>query len=316
MGSKGQKIWHWSKLPEKGTLLGLRISLWCYRLLGRRLTYLLIYPVMAYFFLTSPQARRSSRKYLEQAENYALSHVIAFIKPSSFKHFIAFGQSIIDKLAVWSGKIGYGQINFPNKQVLMSLVAQKKGAVIFTAHLGNMEITRALSRLTPGLKVNALVFNKHAQKFNQTLNAINADFSLSMIEVNDIDMCFAMRLQEKIDRGELIVIACDRTSVTKPDKNLQADFLGKKAYFPQGAFILAATLKAPAYTMLCLKQKDKHFHVVFEHFADELAVQRKNKLQSLTRYAQQYSDFLTPYCLAYPEQWFNFFDFWAPMDHE
>ncbi|XSZ47318.1 hypothetical protein ACP8HZ_00285 [Francisella noatunensis] len=51
----------------------------------------------------------------------------------------------------------------------------------------------------------------------------------------------------------LSVIPADRTSVTKPERNLRLSFLDDMAFFPQGAFILASILKCPTYFMLCTK---------------------------------------------------------------
>ena len=50
----------WTRIAERGSLLGMRITVWCYRRLGRRACVALVHAIVAYFFLTDRAARRAS----------------------------------------------------------------------------------------------------------------------------------------------------------------------------------------------------------------------------------------------------------------
>lgn len=299
---------HWSQVAETGGLIGLKITLWSYRLLGKRITYGLMYPVMVYYFLVYAKARRASYQYL--------SHVMPSVNGwkkrwLSFRHFLQFGQMIVDKLAVWSKGITLDQIDCPNRDKFLEAVRSGKGGVIFTGHIGNIEIARALSKYIPEVKVNALVFSHHAQKLNDLLTKINPEFSMRMTSLREPTPELAMRLREYVDAGEYIVIAGDRTSVTQPERSLSVDFLGAKAPIPQGAFILAHLLQCPCYFMVCVKTTIDRFYFAFEDFAPEgIKLERRHRQAQMQVYAQQYADQLSAFCCAYPLQWFNFFDFW------
>ncbi|WP_192484243.1 MULTISPECIES: hypothetical protein [Cysteiniphilum] len=306
---------HWSKHREKGSIIGLKLTLWIVKLLGRHLAYLLTYPVIGYFYLFSRKAHLAINIYCKNLHFYAQQQNLDIhVKP--WPIFINFGKSLVDKIAVWNGQITRKHLNFMNRHELIERIDQKKGTIIFTAHLGTIEIMRAISNSYPNSRINALVFNQHAQKFNDTLSQINPHSQLSLISVSHFDMTLAMQLQQKIDQGEIIIIACDRTPVTNITNNqrtIKAQFLGKEAYFPQGGFLLAHLLKTPVYMMLCLK-KGKQFDVVFKPFAESINLPRSERHEHLADYVQQYSDFLAGYCLKYPTQWFNFFDFWQSND--
>ena len=305
---------HWSKLPEKGSFIALKLTLLLVRVLGRRLAYCLVYPVMVYFYFFSKKARLASHSYCLNLTHYAKQkNQVVKVKP--FQQFIAFGQSLVDKIAVWNKQITRDDLDFPNRQQLLELIDNKQGAVIFTAHLGNIEIMRAISLSLPHFKINALIFNQHAQQFNQLLTKINPDSQLNLISVDHFDLSLAMRLQQKIDQGELIIIACDRTSVQHPPRTIEANFLGKPSLFPQGGFLMAHLLKVPVYSMLCIKS-GKKYRVIFNLFATKLQLSRHNRDKELTQYVQQYSHFIEDYCLQYPTQWFNFFEFWNNDDQE
>ncbi|WP_440683753.1 LpxL/LpxP family acyltransferase [Cysteiniphilum halobium] len=306
---------HWSKRLEKGSIIGLKLTLWTVKFFGRRFAYILTYPVVWYFYLSSRKSRQAINRYCQNVQAYAKArHMDISVKPLPI--FINFGKSLVDKIAVWNGQITRKNLNFANRHELIERIDQKKGTIIFTAHLGTIEVMRAISNSYPNSRINALVFNQHAQKFNDALSQINPSSQLSLISISHFDMTLAMQLQQKMDQGEILIIACDRTPATHITNNrrtIKAKFLGKNAYFPQGGFLLAHLLKVPVYTMLCLKN-GKQFDVIFKPFAKLIKLPRNIRDERLTDYVQQYSDFLGEYCLKYSTQWFNFFDFWLHND--
>ncbi len=297
---------HWARTKEVGALMGLKITLWCYGFFGKTFTYFLLYFLSAYFYITRKKARQSSKQYLENLQQYAHTN-----RYSCYKHFLSYAQSIVDKLSVWNGDITLKHLEIEGKNLLLESFSNKKGGVILTAHLGNIEIARALSQLNGNtIIVNVLVFQKNSAKINQILNQVNPQFAIHLIEAEAVTVSLMIALKDKVESGEFIVIAADRTSITRPDSVISADFLGKTAHFPKGAFILAGVLACPVFFMLCLKSDDKHYRLVIKDFARQLDISRSNRESNLSYYAQQYADLLSAFCVQYPLQWFNFFNFW------
>lgn len=313
---KESKQNHWANINEKGCLIGLRFTLLCYKMLGRKFVSLLLYPIIGYFYCFNSASRKASHQYLKTLNHTRTESEInpAMRLDSSFKHFFSFGEMALDKLSVWNNDIKTDDIDFPNKSLFLNLAKEKQGAVIFTAHLGNIEIARSLSRFEPGIKINAIIFHKQAKKFNSVLEQINPEFKLNLIEVNSINIKLAIELKEKVDAGEFIVIVCDRISTSKPDRVVKAKFLGKNALFPQGPFILASLLQCPTYFMLCLKEPPHSYRIIFDEFALAIKLEKHDRMIQLERYAQKYAKLLELYCAQYPLQWFNFFDFWRPNE--
>jgi predicted LPLAT superfamily acyltransferase len=231
----------------------------------------------------------------------------------SYRHFISFANAIIDKLAVWSGAISLRDVEFHGREAIQQHVQQRQGLVILGSHLGNLEVGRVMAYLGKKVKVNVLVHTKHAEKFNTLLSRYAGAGTMNLIQVTEINAATAMMLQDRIEAGELVVIAADRTPVTGQNRLAKAAFLGKTALFPQGPFILASLLKCPVYTLFCLKKHGKHV-IYFEHFSDGLSFPRKQRDALIQRCAQDFAGRLQQYCLQEPLQWFNFYDFWQVGD--
>ncbi|MFA7819636.1 glycosyltransferase family 2 protein [Aeromonas dhakensis] len=322
LGARLTRLWrerrtHWSRTPERGSLLGMQIMLASYRLLGRRGFSLLLYPVIGYFWLTGRAQREASRAYLARLEAFANAQGVALpTEPrSSFRHFLRFGEAALDKLAGWRGDITEQEVELVGAEHYQTAINSGKGVLLLGSHLGDLELCRALGSRKQGLRINALVFTRHAARFNALLKQINPDSHLNLIQVQELGADTAILLKEKLELGEWVVIVGDRTSVTREKRVIWADFLGAPAPFPLGPFVLSSVLGCPVYLMFGLKEQGR-FRVHFEPFADGQPLPRQGRQQILASRVQAYADRLQHHCLRAPLDWFNFFDFWQLTDEQ
>ncbi|MEH6626331.1 MAG: lipid A biosynthesis acyltransferase [Motiliproteus sp.] len=298
---------HWSKASETGTILGMRILLLVHRFFGRRGFRFLLFPLILYYYLSQPVARDSSKQYLQL--------LLPYISPekrtelSSFRHFMMFGEVLLDKFLAWMGRIGKNDIVLETASEFAQLGKDGKGGVIVVSHLGNTEICGALAQSLPNIRLTALVYTLHSEKFNTLVDKVNKNSQIEMMQVTEISPATAMILSERVAAGEYIVIAGDRTPVTGQSRISLVRFLGKLAPMPQGAFILAGLLKCPVYLMFCLKAKSK-YHIYLERFSGRIEFSRKLREQAINTAVQQYAERLEYYCIKAPLQWFNFFPYW------
>lgn len=299
-------------MRERGSLLGLKTIFFFYKYGGRYLAIALLYPVIFYFLFSGKVTRTASQKYLNKM--YKLGYIAQ--KPTlwmSFKHFLSMGFAALDKVDVWLGNITMTSINHVNYATFEALLSTNKGALIIGSHLGNLEVCRALANDNTSACFNVLVFTEHAQKFNDFINGLNDEVKINLIEVTEMGPDLAIMLQEKIDQGEYVVIAGDRTSTTVAGRVVYSDFLGDTAPFSQGPFILAGILKCPVLMMFCLKATPpakQKYNLIFEKLSPGVHWTRKTRDIELIKLVDIYAKTLEKYCAQYPLQWFNFFDFW------
>lgn len=295
---------HWAQISERGSSLGLNIMLKSYRWFGKPVFSFILFFVVAYFFFSGKEQRNSIINYQQRIKKLSPE-----FKIQPFKQFLSFGNSILDKVSAWSGDLKFSDVDFSQLEEMKQAVANGKGGVILISHHGNMEICRALSRQVPGLKINVFVHTKNAVKFNQIISNLTNDYSLNLTEVTELGPQTAMIMADKIAMGEFVVIVGDRISVNYNDRVVLADFLGEKACFPQGPFILASLLKCHVYFMCCMKI-NKRYKVDFTHYKEQLVLPRKSRMEALEEVVQDYANWLQKQTLEAPLQWFNFFDFW------
>lgn len=302
---------HWADLNEVSASLGIRLLFLVYKLFGRLPVLLILYPVILWFLIFSKVARRSSYDYLERLYQYSGG---VTPKPSwinVYRHIYSFGECILDKLIIWSGNIN--DLNYSLDQIkeFDDLTNEGKGAIIVVSHLGNLDFCRAIARLHPNIDLTVLVHTIHAVKFNKLLKAINPDSALNIIQVSKFSMQDAMFLSERIQKGGLIAIAADRVPLTWGN-TIAVSFLGSKADFPLGAYLLGKALGCGLLFLMAVKVNG-HYEVSSKKIAD---FSDPNKQDSVELAAKKFADSLKDGCLRSPFQWFNFYPFWQRADHD
>ena len=91
------------------------------------------------------------------------------------------------------------------------------------------------------------------------------------------------------------------------NKTLIANFLGEPARFPMGPFLLASKFKVPVSYVFAVKESNLHYHLFSSPVKDYSAVAKNDIMQQmLNEYVAEIEKKIT----KYPEQWFNYYDFW------
>ena len=298
---------HWAQLGEAGAMLGLRALLFIYRRFGRWPFRALLLPVMAYFYLCRGVARRASQEFLERLVGPA-GRVARHGR--SFRHFVDFGECVLDKLLAWSGELPLDAVRLHGVEPLLAQLAGGQGALLLLTHLGNPEVSRALGKRQAGFKMTVLMHTKHASRFNRLLATLSPESQIDLIQVTEVTAATAILLKERIARGEAVAIAADRVPVSADPRVVMAPFLGPPAPFPVGPFLLGSLLGCPAYLVVCLRLADG-YHTYVEPFALPPDLPRSRREAILAEAAARFAARLEYYCRLAPFQWFNFYPFWA-----
>ncbi|NLD14195.1 MAG: glycosyl transferase [Gammaproteobacteria bacterium] len=300
---------HWANKNERGSLFWMRLTLQLTRLLGRRLMAPVLYGVVLYFFVTGRSARASIREYYANLAAFSGQPAQTVTSGQLFRHFMAFADSILDKFDVLHGKLGLADLDVDDPHGVRSQSHSRsgRGQILVGAHLGNLEVCRALAEAGKKVRMNVLVHTAHAEKINRLLNESGAS-NLNLIQVAQLDAATMLKLSEGIERGEWLAIAGDRVPLDDRRRS-QASFLGQPAWFAQGPWLLAGLLDCPVNLFFCLKL-DGRYRICLEPFAERIGWQRSTREQVLQDSIQRYAHRLEQRCLQAPQQWFNFHPFW------
>ncbi len=297
----------WWKKQERGSAFFLRLSLFLAQILPEFALKLIVKIVVWFYYIFSKNERENIAEFRRNLSVFAGSQTLN--GTSVFSHFEAFGGAICDKFRVWKGKIKDSELEIIDLERIKSeLIGTQKGQILLTAHLGNVEICKALGARVEGFRMVILAYDKNSREFNEVLKRISQnDGSVRMMAVNKLDVAAMLELKNIVESGEHIGIMGDRTPLGG-DKAARVKFLGKEANFNYGPYLIAGILGVKISSLWCQKVGGK-FRIELVPLASAVKLGR-DKAAAAREYLQIYVRELENRCKQTPAQWFNFFDFW------
>ncbi|MBN2351226.1 MAG: hypothetical protein JXD23_01560 [Spirochaetales bacterium] len=317
---------HWSDQKEMmGCIWQMRLMYRLSRSLPPAALSLILRVTVLFFYLFSFEARRVSLKFLSAVA--ALEGRPAPRVRDVLRHLFCFARVLLEKLAAWAGDIGVKDIVFvgPDIEPIWERLAARRGAVVLCSHLGNTEMLRALASREAGVslpdfRINSIVDFTGTSKFNRLLREINPDSMIRLHHASSVGPETVIELSRRMEQGELVVIAADRTAARNRSRTGRVSFLGREARFPLGAFVLASLLDAPVYHMFAVRRDDLDFQSPYEFHLHRsrfsLGGSRKERMVQVQALMEEYVGLLESLCRRHPYQWYNFFDFWASQPEE
>lgn len=300
----------WRRKNESTSAFGMNVLLFFHRLFGNGAVRIIAWCASWLVWIFNKNVRRISDDYLRNLKASASEKGIKLGRLSSRRHIYAFCRSVAGKIVSWSGQTDFGDVGEIDGGLTRSLkrTESPEPLMIIGAHIGNMEVLRAFNTSRIRKTVNVLMHMQNSTVFMDYLNKLNRDSSLNIISTADISPDISMELAERTSRGEWVSMMGDRL-LDDSTRYVEVDFLGKKARFPQGPWILASILKIPVSVMLGLTDDDgvKVYYREWGH----VRLDRKDREESVRGYVRQYAEELENILYAYPYEWFNFYDFWS-----
>lgn len=281
---------------SRGNVLGYRIYIFFLKNLGIGTAYFVLRFIVLYFFLFSWSGSRAIYYYLHKRLGY--SKLKSFF--NIYKSYFVFGQVLTDKIAISSGLQDRYTFTFDGVEHIETLLQQKKGGILISAHIGNFEVSQYfLKALDSFSQINVVTTDAEHAGIKNYLEQQSLKSSVKFILVAE-DMSHIFEIHNALSDGELVVFTGDR--YIAGNKKLTENFMGADANFPLGPYLLASRMKVPVLFVYVMKASKRHYNF----YARKAKVKARDPQALLKEYTQSVGWILN----KYPLQWFNFFDFW------
>lgn len=225
--------------------VGMEIAWVLYRVFGKGVFDFVARAVAVVVWLVDPVARKAA---------------------TSPRRMINFALSLADKIAVLSDGKGQPEVRFDDSadaRAFLDDVAAKKGAVVISSHLGNIEALAAYGECA----VKFHVFMSLSQ--TGTFRAFKERHShRTMIDVHPTEgfgMAELFLGSSIVDEGGVVLIAGDRGG----GRMKEAAFLGGRRLFPEGAFRFARHLERNVYFIAAVREIGGSYRVFVRRLPDD-----------------------------------------------
>jgi predicted LPLAT superfamily acyltransferase len=281
-----------------GSVFGQKAMKILFSIVHVHVGYFILLFVIPFYMLFARKGYLAIYCYFRRQHGY--SAVKSFFK--TYRNHFMFGQMILDRFAVYAGQRNF-KIDNPDNDVFLRMVDSQHGCVIASAHVGNPELCSYLLKQKTK-RINSMIFGRETKEVQKNRRMTLADNNVRLIPVSE-DMSHIFFVNEALTNGEMVSILCDRAFGS--NKTVECDFLNGKADFPIGAFALALQFNVPVIAMFVLKVTASLYRIHVASLAVPVKGDKRRQINEMTR---SFVKILEGIVKEYPEQWFNFYNFW------
>lgn len=277
---------------------GLHKSLiWTLRYIDVRFLYLFASIFVVPVCLILNDSRRTAYRYFRDRHGYGRIRAAW----ATYINHCKFAQVVIDKFAMYAGKkfevevIGMDRFN--------ELASKDEGFLHLSSHIGNYEIA-GYTLVSERKTINAVVYAHEKASVMENRNNMFTKTNIRMITLRQ-DMSHLFEIDQALCNGDIVSFPTDR--FMGQAKCVECTFLGKTAKFPQGPFSVATMRGLDVLAVNVMKTGLVKYRIHVTPLQYDKEAPRREQIRELSR---AYVAELEKRVLEYPEQWYNFFDFW------
>jgi predicted LPLAT superfamily acyltransferase len=284
----------------KGGLWGYRFFIRIIRLFGVSAAYGFAVFVVAYYIVFVPRSSGAIYRYFRQRHHFGRWKAAAM----TYRNFYRFAQTLIDRVAI-PAKLARGfTFRFDDGYTdLLRLLDGSTGCILMSAHVGNWSIAGEFFG-SYGPRLHIVMLDAEHRRIKRLLDATTGSRNYRVIALRD-DMSHVFEIGTALVNNEYVCFQSDRYLPGAP--TLTRTLLGAPAQFPAGPFQTAARSHTPVAFFFAVRERGRRYRFCFRPAQTEPSLSKKDLSDSL---ATQYVQALEEILHRYPEQWFNYYDFW------
>jgi len=224
--------------------------------------------------------------------------------------FRNFGWSYIDSIRV---RLGQDVVTWEleGEEIFEEVRGEQGAAMLFTTHTGNYDLAGALfakefERVLHTVRVPER--SSHLKDIReQELSEDMGNCSCFKVHYNTEDNLLGIELARLLSDGELLAIQCDRVIGDVVQLDVPMDDRDVAFRIPKGPMTLACFARCPCYPLFVIRERYRHYRVIFEPALVPLIEPGKRKPNEMG-YAKPWVDCVRDFLRKYGHDWFVFED--------
>ncbi len=283
---------------SKGTTNGHKFFVFIIKRFGIKFSYFILRFVAAYYLFFSSKTSKPVLDFYRDTLKFSRLKSLIML----YQNYRILGQTLIDKTAMMAGIPINFTFNFDGEEALREMISQNKGGLLMSGHVGNWEAAgHLLKRLNT--RINIVMYDGEDEQLKNYMDGITGEKTFNIIYVNK-DLSHIYKIIQALNQNEIVCIHADR--FLPNNKTITCDFFNMPAKFPEGPFLIALKLKVPITYVYAFKESSTHYHF----FSTGIKYFDSKKGDSVQSIANDFAYSLQEMVKKYPEQWFNYYDFW------
>ena len=274
------------------------------RLGGRQWAYFILVFVVAWYVLFRPSVRKRCNFYL--ARRFPGANAFRMLL-NSYRLSLALGKVLVDRAVL--GILGPHMLNcdLSGREVLQALVAEGKGLILVTAHVGCWQLGMASLDMLH-VPINLLLHREEGDVDRHFFEHGDQAPPYRIIDPNGY-LGGTLEMLQVLNNHEVLCIMGDRVLGGK-GSTVAVDFLGGAVHVPFSPYKLASATGAPI-AVLFPHRSGQDSYVLMVGRIIRVPENLGRGSSAYRPYAEHYIQALEKFVRDHPFQFFNFFDMWT-----
>jgi predicted LPLAT superfamily acyltransferase len=277
---------------QKSSKLKYSIVIFFYKILGYRITKLIIWFISSYYSIFFRSA-------VDSIKDYHLKVYKCTDYKKINKQFYTFAMTIFDSVL---NNIGLERPVFEVEGDKEELNKSKR--LVLSAHVGGWQVASNELALS-GIPINIVVYE---QTTSDVIKMIKKQDKVNLKKINFTDDFFSniIKINSVISEGENIAMLADR--FINIEHTVKVNFFNNETYINSVPFLISYIKRVPIVNIFTIRKSDLHYKIYVKSVINPDNL--KSKQEYIKYAADLYIKDLEEILKKYPEQWFNFYKFW------
>jgi len=276
-------------VKQYGSALGHKLILSIYNILGYRVSLFILNFIAFYYALFTPSVRQSLKSYYEH-----LGIELTFFR--YFLHIRSFAKSIFDRFV---SRIREDELTFKreNREDFLSL---KDGGIVLLSHIGGWA-TAANSLKVDMPQVHIVMMESQKEKIKRLEREKKRqnEQHVNIIDLSEGPISANIQIANALMNKEIVAMMADR--VIDKKNSIEVEFLNDKVLINKNPFEIASRFNKKIVATFSVNDGVNSYKLIFKALNTE-----NKKTQDI---AQEYMNIVEQIVKKYPNQWYNFYDF-------
>lgn len=281
-------------VKQRGSGWSIRLAFNLYKLFGYKFIYIIMYPVTFFYFIFAKNVKESLKIYYKTLN-------LEFNNWIYFEHLRMFAMCLCDRFISKYDPDSYNFIYEHGERVTKNL---DDGTILLFSHFGGW----ASSSSKPSTKNKINIVMKEVILDSIKNIEKNIDKTTSNIKIIDQSLgqlAVSIAIANAISNKEVVAIMADRPTSEK--YKYKVEFFGKIANFNKNPFKISYKTKTPILCAFVISSGLQTYKVKTIKLDLNFDLKEDEAIEIAIK---QYVKLLEDILLEYPNQWFNFYNFW------
>lgn len=281
-------------VKQRGSGWSIKLAFNLYKLFGYKFIYYIMYPVSFFYFIFASNVKASLKIYYKTLG-------LEFNNWIYFEHLRMFAMCLVDRFISKHDPLAYDFL-YEQKESVIKIMDTK--SILLFSHFGGWASSSSNPITTN--KINVIMQEVILDSIKDIENSIeNKITNIKIIDQSMGQIPVSIEIANAISNNEVIAIMADRPTHDK--YKFKTKFFGEDAFFNKNPFKISYKTKTPILCCFVINTGLQKYKVETIKLDLNFNLKEKEAIEiAIKEYVKLFEDIL----IKYPNQWFNFYNFW------